>query len=109
MDSTMILIILATALVSIGLGVLIASTLLKSTIEKKASLKLKEAEMKAEALKNEKMLQAKEKFLQLKTEHEKTIGEKNQLMVSAENRIKPETGTSTAQRCGTGYRSCQYD
>jgi ribonuclease Y len=98
MNITTILIIATMALIGIGIGVLIASTVLRNTIEKKASLKLKEAEIKAEALKNEKMLQAKEKFLQLKTEHEKTIGEKNQQMIAAENRIKQkEQGVSQKQ------------
>ncbi len=88
MDNTTIIIITAMALVGIGIGILIASTVLRKAVEKKAMLKLQEAEVKAEAMKNEKMLQAKEKFLQLKTEHEKTISEKNQMMVAAENRIK---------------------
>ena len=43
-------------------------------------------------MKNEKILQAKEKFLQLKTEHEKIISEKNQQILVAENRIKQKEG-----------------
>ena len=35
-----------------------------------------------------KILQAKERFLQLKTEHEKVINEKNNWIGQAENRIK---------------------
>ena len=36
-----------------------------------------EAEEKAEVIKKEKILQAKEKFLQLKAEHEKVVNERN--------------------------------
>jgi len=38
---------------------------------------IKKAELEAESIKKEKMFQAKEKFLQLKSEHEQYINEKN--------------------------------
>lgn len=47
-----------------------------------------EAEKKAEMIKKEKLLQAKETFLQMKTEHEKQVQERNNNMVKNENRIK---------------------
>lgn len=47
-----------------------------------------EAETEAEVIKKEKILQAKEKFLQLKAEHEKVINEKNGRIALAESRIK---------------------
>lgn len=87
-DITTIVILLATAVVGIGLGVFLAASVIRKGIEKKAMLKLKEAEVEAESIKKEKILQAKEKFLQLKTEHEKLINEKTQQMSTAENRIK---------------------
>ncbi len=49
---------------------------------------LKDAEAKAENIKNERILQAKEKFLQLKSEHEKAVNERNQKVIVEENRIK---------------------
>jgi ribonuclease Y len=54
---------------------------------------LKEAEVKAEALKNEKIMQAKEKFLQLKTDHDKVITEKNQALIAVENKVKQKETT----------------
>jgi len=47
-----------------------------------------EAESEAEVIKKEKILQAKERFLQLKAEHEKIINEKNNKIGLAESRIK---------------------
>lgn len=47
-----------------------------------------EAESEAEVIKKEKILQAKEKFLQLKAEHEKVINEKNNKIAFSENRLK---------------------
>ncbi len=49
---------------------------------------LREAEAEAEVIKKEKILQAKEKFLQLKSSHEKEINARNQKIVFAENRMK---------------------
>ena len=65
------------AVIALGAGFLITSTLLRKSVEKKSAHLLEEAEEKAEVMKKEKILQAKEKFLQLKAEHEKIIQEKN--------------------------------
>jgi ribonuclease Y len=54
--------------------------------KKKLSI-IKEAEAEGDAQKRDKMLQAKERFLQLKTEHEKYINEKNSKIISTENRL----------------------
>lgn len=86
MNPTIIAVIAAVA--GIGIGVLIAMTMLRNALERKAQDKLKQAETEGEALKKEKMLQAKEKFLQLKQEHEKAVNERNNQMQQAENRVK---------------------
>ena len=49
---------------------------------------ISEAQSKAETLKKEKQLEAKEHFVQLKAEHEKTVSQRNQKISDAENRIK---------------------
>ena len=56
-----------------------------------------DAEAKGEVIVKEKTLQAKERFLQLKAEHEKTINEKNAQILSGENRIKQKEGTINAK------------
>ena len=75
-------------LVGIGVGILLANTILKKNLEQRSIAVLKEAEEKAEIIKKEKMLQAKEKFLQLKGEHEKQVQERNNKVMQAENKIK---------------------
>ncbi len=49
---------------------------------------LKEAEIRAETLKKEKQLEAKERFVQLKAEHDKEVLDKNRKISEAENRVK---------------------
>lgn len=49
---------------------------------------LKEAELRAETLRKEKELEAKEKFVQLKANHDKEILERNRKASEAENRIR---------------------
>ncbi len=49
---------------------------------------LKEAELRAETLRKEKELAAKEKFVQLKSDHEKEVLERNRKVVEGEGRIR---------------------
>lgn len=49
---------------------------------------IREAEAEAEVIKKDKILQAKEKFLQLKAEHEKEINARNAKIIAAENKLK---------------------
>ena len=73
---------------SVGLGIVIAYLFLQKVTSQKSKDILKAAEEEAERIKKERILQAKEKFLQLKNEHEKNISEKNKAMATAENRLK---------------------
>lgn len=75
-------------LAGLGLGFFLATVVVRKQVEKKSIHLLKEAEEKGEVIKKEKMLQAKEKFLQLKAEHEKYIQGKNNAIGKAESRIK---------------------
>ncbi|MCG9899369.1 MAG: ribonuclease Y [Hydrotalea sp.] len=56
--------------------------------ELQAQTILKEAEIRAETIKKEKMLEAKEKFVQLKAEHDREVLDKNRKIGEQENRIK---------------------
>jgi ribonuclease Y len=49
---------------------------------------ISDVQSKAETIKKEKQLEAKEHFVQLKAEHEKTVIQRNQKLNDAENRIK---------------------
>jgi ribonuclease Y len=83
-----ILIYVIVALAGLGGGYAFATTVLRKNIEQKSAQLVKEAEAEAEVIKKDKMLQAKEKFLQLKTEHEKSIQVRNQEVQQSENRAK---------------------
>jgi len=56
--------------------------------EHQAQTILKEAELRAETIKKEKQLEAKERFVQLKSDHDKEVLERNRKIGEAENRIK---------------------
>ena len=56
--------------------------------ENQAASILKEAELRAETIKKEKQLEAKERFVQLKADHDRELLEKNKKIGEAENRIK---------------------
>ncbi len=86
-----------TGLAGLVLGVVITSTLLRKTVEKKSEKLLLEAQEKAEVYKEDKILQAKEKFLQHKIEHEKLINEKNARIQQNESRLKQKE-SSISQR-----------
>jgi ribonuclease Y len=58
---------------------------------------IKEAELKAENIKKEKQLEAKEKFVQLKSDHDKEVLERNRKINESENRIKQKE-TSIVQK-----------
>lgn len=84
------------AIISVVLGGILSFFLVKVGLSKKSARILREADSEAEMIKKDKILQAKEKFLQLKAEHEKLINEKNGKIASAENRIKQkESAVST--------------
>ena len=74
--------------VGLGFGIFISATLFKKSIEKKSQHIIRDAKNKAEVIKKDKILQAKEKFIQLKAEHEKFIQDKSQSINQAENKIK---------------------
>jgi ribonuclease Y len=74
-------------------GGVIASAVLKKSASGKADKILKDAEADAEVIKKEKILQAKEKFLHLKEEHEKSINQRNHKQNEAESRVKKKETT----------------
>jgi ribonuclease Y len=64
------------------------SSKLVKNAKKEASSILKEAVNEAETLKKDKILQAKEKFIELKSEHEKVILDRERKMAEAEKRTR---------------------
>lgn len=75
------------------MGVILSSTFLRKAIEKKSQHILTDAEQKAEMIRKDKNLQAKEKFLELKTDYENSYQEKNKEIQKNENRLKQKETT----------------
>ncbi|WP_304066780.1 ribonuclease Y [Pedobacter glucosidilyticus] len=90
-----IMIYLAIAIVAFGGGVLTGRVLLRQLLKQqevaaqsKVKKILKDAENNAEILKKNKLLEAKEKFLQMKADHEQEINQKNIAISQRENTLK---------------------
>ncbi|TXD85113.1 ribonuclease Y [Subsaximicrobium wynnwilliamsii] len=95
MDTNIILFIVGGVIIGVILGFITAKTLEKSNASKliknaEADAKsiLKDANSEGESIKKEKILQAKEKFIELKSEHEKVILGRDKKMADAEKRTK---------------------
>ncbi|MCX6207809.1 MAG: ribonuclease Y [Bacteroidetes bacterium] len=77
--------------------------------EHQAQTILKEAELRAETVKKEKQLEAKERFVQLKSEHEKEVNERNRKVGEAENRIKQKEISINQKEAGLDKQSKDND
>jgi ribonuclease Y len=93
MDLNILTLIIAIAALLIGIiaGKLIFSKDTKKKIEEAdlhAQSLIREAELRAETIRKEKELAAKERFVQLKSEHERDVLERNRKLNDAENRFK---------------------
>ena len=89
------LLIVITTVAGIIIGFIIAKTIEKSNVsnliknaKKEASSILKDAAHEAESIKKEKILQAKERFIEMKAEHENVILSKDKKIAEAEKRTK---------------------
>jgi ribonuclease Y len=91
MNANILLIIIA--LISLAAGGIITYLFHLMILRSRSTNIIKEAEAEAEVIKKDKILQAKEKFLQLKSEHEKVINDKNQRIMVAENTLKQREGS----------------
>ncbi len=90
-----IIYILLTAIVALGVGVYIGRVMLLKVYKQqeeaarlKASTILREAELNAESLKKDRMLEAKEKYLKLKSEFEEEVNKKKNIIIQNENKVK---------------------
>ena len=80
--------IIITAILAAALGILVYIFINKIILKNKGEQIIREAEAKGEAIKKDKIFQAKEKFMQLKSEHETFINEKNLQLQQAESKLK---------------------
>ena len=69
-------------------GGVLAYLLIIYNSKKQSNSIISEAKKEAEQIKKDKILQAKEKFIELKSEHEKVINQRNQKLAHSESRVK---------------------
>ena len=79
---------LITGFVGLLVGAVIAYFLSNSRLNKKVQTRLEEAENQAEAIKRDKLLEVKEKFLNKKAELEKEVQIRDQKLQQNENRLR---------------------
>ncbi len=95
MDLTYIIILVSAILVSLIAGVLISRYLVSGNMKKKeeeaqkrADEIVNEAKEKAEVIKKDKINESREKFLQMKSEHEKEVNKKNKNLQQQQQKVK---------------------
>jgi ribonuclease Y len=92
-QTTLLFIIIGVTALIVGLiaGRIFFATNTKKQVEEAEQLAqniLKEAELRAETIKKEKQLEAKERFVQLKSEYDRDLLDRNRKMGESENRVK---------------------
>ncbi|MEI8074560.1 MAG: ribonuclease Y [Bacteroidota bacterium] len=114
MDQTVVSIIIGA--ISLIVGAIAGKTLFAKNTKKQvedaehqAQTILKEAELRAETVKKEKQLEAKERFVQLKSEHEKDVNERNRKVGEAENRIKQKEISINQKEAGLDKQAKDND
>ena len=65
--------------------------------EQRANKIISDAQLQAETLKKEKLLEAKEKFVQLKAEHDREVLDKNRKISEGENRVRQKEQSITSK------------
>jgi ribonuclease Y len=99
-----ILYILLTAIVALGVGVFLGRSMLQKVYrqqEEDARQRVKsiirEAELSAESLKKDRILEAKEKYLKLKEEFDEEMNKKKNIIIQNENKVKQREQQATKQ------------
>jgi ribonuclease Y len=90
---TIIIIPLLAAIIAATLAYIITRRIVRKAAEKL----IKDASVEAENIKQKKILEAKEKFLDLKKEHESFVNEKNTKIAQTENRLKQKENSLNQQ------------
>ena len=105
MDQNLVFIIIGVSALIVGLiaGRLFFAKNTKKQVEdaeQQAQIILKEAELRAETIKKEKQLEAKERFVQLKSDYDRDVLERNRKLGESENRAKQKELAITQKEAG---------
>lgn len=96
-------------IVGIISGITGAVIIQKVTLKGKSQKILKDAEAKAENIKKERILQAKERFLKLKEEHESKIKDRDRRIQSSEDRAKAKENKLENKLADLGRKERQLE
>lgn len=97
--------VLLAAIGALAVGVIIGRVLLQKVnkkaaqeIEDRGKLIIREAELTAETIKKDRILEAKEKYLKLKSEFEEDVNRKKNVILTNENKIKQREANLNSQQ-----------
>jgi ribonuclease Y len=101
------LMILIVAIVALIVGIVAGKFIFKANTQQKideaesqAQKLIKDAQLQAETLKKEKILEAKEKFVQLKADHDREVLDRNRKLSDVENRAKQKEQSINQKEAG---------
>ncbi len=100
--------IIIASVVGVLLGYGIAFLVINNKNNAKAKLIIEVAKKNAEQIKKEKILQAKEKFIELKSEHEKVIIKKNNDINNADQRVKQKENTLNQKLADVNRKDAEF-
>lgn len=78
-------------------------------LKKKRESMIKDAENQSKVIREKKILQAKERFIQLKSEHDKQVNERNQKIAVSENRLKQKESTVNQRKDELNRKVREFD
>lgn len=104
-----IALVIVVAMIALGAGAGLMYVLNQSLLKNKAQQALKDAEAKGELLLKNRQLEAKEKFLQLKGEHEKEVSQRNQQISQQENKLKQKEQSLNQKMEQTQRKDAELD
>jgi len=96
--------IIITAILAAAIGIVAYIFINKIVLKNRSEQIIRDAEAKGEAIKKDKIFQAKEKFMQLKSEHETFINEKNLQLQQAESKLKQREMSLNQQNSELGRK-----
>jgi len=88
-----IIYILAGTAVGLVLGYVLFVALRKSALEKERATIIEEAKSQGESIKKDRILEAKEKFMQMRSDHDRDVNKRNQELGNSENRLRQKEQT----------------
>ncbi|MFY0593668.1 ribonuclease Y [Roseivirga sp.] len=81
----------------------------EADLEKKAKLMVKEAEITAESIKKDKILEAREKYLKIKSDFDEEANRRKNQIISNENKIKQREAKVNKQQADANRKEAELD